>query len=288
MSTEAITSTATIHDATSSQSSETSPPTRHMLFHCWARAENSEAWKRTVLRLLGHIEQFDGIRSVAIVTGEGCESVETVKAEFRGVRVDNWIVRENIPELGEVVTWLDLLETIKSAEGLCWYGHSKATSYEGFDWGPQSWMESMFEVTLSMPHQVDRLILDEGHLFAGPYRKSPGWRDLGSQTEWHYSGTFFWFDVRRVFQRNWARSSNIASVLRHGRRWSRPTVKWRASRGMTPTTESTATVNGLESIITPPISPAGETERLPRSSRVRNRQKLMLNRPAQSSTSSRL
>lgn len=172
---------------------------RNMLFYVCPLAAKPVLWRRCCRRLLDHIQQFDGVRTLCIATGEGMEPEEAVRKEFGDERLDNVIVRPNDPVLYESAHWHTMLETVVGAPGITWYGHTKGVSYSATTWPIQAWVEACFEITLTSPIEVERTLCDEHYLTTGPFLlRNPG-KEWGP---WCYSGTFFWFH-QRALERAW-------------------------------------------------------------------------------------
>ena len=172
---------------------------RNMLFFVCPLASRPKLWRRCCRRLLDHIDQFDGVRTLCVVQGPDMESKEAVLAEFEGQRLDHVLIRENDPCLYEAAHWHKMLETVRGSEGITWFGHTKGVSYTDADWPIQAWVEGCFEVTLGNPDEVERLLCEEHYLTAGPFRLRESGAPWGP---WCYSGTFYWFH-NRVFERDW-------------------------------------------------------------------------------------
>lgn len=169
-------------------------PKKHLLYHIYPVAGTSH-WKWNIEQLRQRIELFDGVRSIAIVTDEKTDSVESVKNEFAGIRIDNWIVRENNAKRREGVTFVDLMNTLPKDDGVVFYAHAKgvrhAESSKTVDWAAM-----MYETLLD---DIDSILR---HLAAFPIVgsfKRYGEFKLDKNHQWHYSGTFYWFRSQDVF-----------------------------------------------------------------------------------------
>lgn len=163
---------------------------RNLIYHIWPR--NSSVWKWNVEQLVAELDQFDGVRSIAIVTDDSTDSVEDVKAAFEGHRIDNWIISPNNPNLGEVVSFPKLLETVETAPGWTFYGHAKGTRYDD-PFKVRDWTSMMYEVCLRHPSLIANFL--EQYPMAGPFYSTRAWEGV----PWHFSGSFFWFRNQDVF-----------------------------------------------------------------------------------------
>jgi hypothetical protein len=174
-------------------------PVRNMLFYCCPMASQPALWRRAIRRLRRWIDQFDGVRSVVIAQGDGLEPLDVVLREFGGQRIDNLITGPNDPHLFEATHWHRLLETVKQAPGITWFGHTKGITHGPDQWAIQLWVETGLELTLSRPAEYARLLCEEHYLTAGPFMlRNPG-QPWGP---WCFSGTFYWFH-NRIFDRAW-------------------------------------------------------------------------------------
>lgn len=188
-------------------------PKRNLIYHIWPRKGNG-TWKWNLDQLIKRIEQFDGVRSIAIATSDDCDSVADVKKAFDGIRVDNWIVNPNDRSRGEGVSFVKLMETLPQDDSITFYGHAKGASYTQSN-ANQEWSEALYETCLDDPEHIQALMRDS--LAAGPFRmESPGWSSE-SKKHWHYSGTFFWFKNSGVFSN--PRWSVISSDFYGVERW---------------------------------------------------------------------
>ena len=177
-----------------------------MLYHIWPNLAN-DVWKWNVAHLKAYIEQFDGVRSVAVVTTKQSilvgnpqtATLADVQAEFKDIRIDNWIERANDPSRRECITFLPLMQTIPrdGVNDITWYGHAKGARHihEQF---PLLWAHTMYRLTLESENDVrDQL---QKFPITGCFKRHNEF-NLPKHHRWHYSGTFFWFRNINVFSR---------------------------------------------------------------------------------------
>ena len=177
----------------------TEVPKRNLIYHIWPKS-GSSVWRWNVEQLLKRIEQFDGVRSIGVVTSPDSDSLEDVQAAFAGHRIDNWIQFANDPKRGETVTFTKLLETLPTDDNSrTFYGHAKGVSH-GENENVRSWAAMMYEVCLDNTEYVSASL--DQYPVTGPFKNT---REYAGQMVhgWHYSGTFFWFKNRELFSRNW-------------------------------------------------------------------------------------
>lgn len=166
---------------------------RNLIYHIWPRKGNG-VWQWNVAELLKRIDQFDGSRSIGIATSDDADSVEAVRAAFANVRIDNWLIVENDPKLGEVVTFPKLLSTLPRDDSVTFYGHAKGVKYHDPN-TTHEWTAALYEVCLDDPAFVDASL--EHYPITGPLINREIWKEV--KHGWHYSGSFYWFKNSAAF-----------------------------------------------------------------------------------------
>ena len=179
---------------------------RNLIMHIWP-VKDRGVWQWNVAQILRRMDLFNGQRFVSIVTGPDTDSFETVKHAFRGT-VKNFLHFQNIPELGEVVSFGELLDRVNNIDErqATFYCHAKGVRHKNnHPFSPQirKWTAAMYASLLDYPGLIVDQLRD--HPVTGSFLKaSPGFSKEGC--EWHYSGTFFWFKNREIFsQHGWNR-----------------------------------------------------------------------------------
>jgi hypothetical protein len=165
---------------------------RHLMFHIMPTP--GVAWRWHADRLIRNLHLFNGRRVIAIVTGPGLEPPESVQAVFANHRVDRWIIRPNDPNLGEAVTFPEMLTWVQQEGwGVTFYGHAK---------GATQWTRSI-ECWCAAMHQ--QLLAEWQPRVQEALRRFPvvgAFRRVGDlppvSVPWHFSGTFFWFQNAAV------------------------------------------------------------------------------------------
>lgn len=172
---------------------------RNLIYHIWPKKGNG-VWQWNVSELLKRIDQFDGTRSIGIATSEDADAVEAVRASFAGIRIDNWIIAENKPDLGEVVTFSQLLNTVPHDDSVTFYGHAKGVKYDNPE-ETREWTSMLYEVCLDDPAFVDASL--EQYPISGPFINEEHWKEITHG--WHFAGSFYWFNNASVFDMsNWS------------------------------------------------------------------------------------
>lgn len=164
-------------------------PRRNLLFHMHPVAGSNWRWHAEQLRK--RLPLFDGKVVVAVTTGPTLDSPEEVSGELgdrSGVEI---IPVPNAPKLREVATFLPLFERLTADPNeVTLYGQSKGVTYRN---NPtvRRWAGVLWEVCCDhWPHALDLL---RKHPVVGPFLY-PGraWPEH-SMSEWHFSGSWFWF-----------------------------------------------------------------------------------------------
>lgn len=166
-----------------------------MLYHIWPNKAN-DYWRWNVAQLLHSIDQFDGVRSIGVVTDQGTATLQEVQTEFAHVRIDNWVELTNNPARRECITFLPLMQTLpREQNNITWYGHAKGVRHAQPEI-PLLWAYAMYCLTLDNPNKVLAVLQKFG--IAGTFKRHDQFR-LPHHACWHYSGTFFWFRNYEVF-----------------------------------------------------------------------------------------
>lgn len=164
------------------------PVVRHLAYHV-APFSGNGVWRRNVEQLVKRIDLFNGSRIVAVVTGQGLDPPDAVRRAFAG-SVEDFVVLPNVASLGEVVTFLPMMERQPAApHDATFYAHAKGVRRPG-EPAVHRWADLMYETCLDYWPLVERLLLD--HAMAGSFKKVGMGFGGGSRSSWHYSGTFFW------------------------------------------------------------------------------------------------
>lgn len=199
------------------------PITRHLLYHIYPVSGNG-AWQRNVGRLVERLRIFNGSKIVSIVidppagrkpdpTGphppDGarhiapCDSVETVKAAFGDHAKDiHFLILENDPHLREVVSLVPMLERLPHGPGdVTLYAQAKGTTrHHGSlcnHWSDLQYI-IYFDYWLLVLEQLKRFPV------TGAFKKlGAGWSPDQAKSDWHYSGSWFWFRNADLFARDW-------------------------------------------------------------------------------------
>lgn len=178
-------------------------PRRNILFHLYP-LRGRWFWHADWLRRTA--ELFNGRRIIAVSSSEQCDPVEAVRDLTPGYEIINI---PNDPSLREVATFEPLFGSLTAAPNeVTLYAQSKAVTHE--DMVFWRWAEILWETYTGYWPVVESLL--RKFPVAGSFLKiGRGWPEHLSLSEWHYSGSWFWFrnadllgkpDWRRI-DRNW-------------------------------------------------------------------------------------
>lgn len=199
---------------------------RHLLFHLYPAND----WRWNVDRIVERQELFDGKRIVAIVTDppsgrrpdptghlspdrgrlwKNFGTVPEVKERF-GPGFE-FLELENDPYLREVVSLVPMLERLQGLDGVALYAHGKGTT-RAPGHTARVWAEALVETCL------DHWPLVQEQLSVAPVtgaflKLGQGWRPEQSRSDWHYSGSWFWFRLKDLFAKDWRRHDSFWSAI---------------------------------------------------------------------------
>lgn len=207
-------------------------PTRHLLYHLLPVHGNGR-WQQNVRQVLDWLPLFTGRKICALMVDAGRDYTPimgTVHPDsarvplvldppeaaeptlrhhgFEVIRVPN------DPNLREVASHGPLFERLKelAAPGdVALWAHAKGvTRHHGHP--AKRWTDVLAEVMLGHWPAVAEVL--RRHPVAGCFKKmGPGWHPDQSTSDWHYSGSWFWFRCADLFSRDWLRIDQFWSGI---------------------------------------------------------------------------
>lgn len=185
---------------------------RHLLFHMWPVKRN-ERWKWHLEQLRQRLSLFNGRRILAVVMDEWTENMDAVK-RLAAPLFDEIFEMPNDPSLREVATFEPLFSRVQSldpGEAILW-AHSKGVGRRGHQ-QVNRWAELQWETYCDYPEYL-RSVLQQYPL-AGSFKKiGHGWVNGESESDWHYSGSWFWVRSRDLFSLpDWKRIDRFYSGI---------------------------------------------------------------------------
>jgi hypothetical protein len=175
-------------------------PRRNLIYHVWPVRDS--LWRWNIEQLLKRIDVFNGRRIVGIVHDSRSDPPEEVMKALEGHGCE-FVVQPNA-DTGEAITFPEMLERVASDDPneITFYGHAKGVKY-GAKASPsvRQWTEALYITALDdwlgVVHQLERFAM------TGAFKMRGRFRSHRQCSDWHYSGTFFWFRHAHVFNRSW-------------------------------------------------------------------------------------
>ncbi|KKL15930.1 hypothetical protein LCGC14_2500670 [marine sediment metagenome] len=181
---------------------------RNLIYFICPFASNDE-WRKNVIALKKYWAIFNGKKIISISVGHGlCEASEV--ESYVGFNDVEFIHVDNCEKLGEVVAFVPVLERVYSLNDteISFYAHAKGVtpgkSVEELE-AEEIWRNLMYVYCLSDSIKIDAIL--SHYACAGTFAKY-GTHHLPMPVKWHFSGTFFWFNHKQLFSKNWRKIEN--------------------------------------------------------------------------------
>jgi len=185
---------------------------RNLLYHVYPRRGGD--WRTPVNRLRGRIDLFDGSRTVAISYDDTTESPAMVEDALSGLGVA-FLRVPNDPNLREVATFLPLFETVSGDAdpgSVTMYGHAKGVTRKKTQEAVPRWANALSELCLDYWPAVEDLL--RVRPVVGPFKKVGRAWPHASESDWHFSGSWFWFRNSALFGKSdWRRIDQFWSGI---------------------------------------------------------------------------
>jgi len=175
--------------------------------------QTNDGWKDNLWELLQRWSVFNGRKVLAIATGEGLHSPETVKQLISRSDAE-YIHVPNNRELREVASFRLLLEAIQSTDPdeASFYGHTKGNSTADNAQGAWLWTLAMYRHLLDQPEAIRELL----RAFAAvgcckmvwPKGTIPPYPTKLAVGNWMFAGCFWWVRHSKVFTLDWRNMPN--------------------------------------------------------------------------------
>ena len=111
---------------------------------------------------------------------------------------------DNEPGQGETVSFIRMLERVCSVDSdeITFYAHTKGVRHEGPRLKANMlWADYMYRYNLSNIERVKKIL--RKYPCCGCFKRVCAPSTFPPFSKWHYVGTFFWFNHRALFSRNW-------------------------------------------------------------------------------------
>lgn len=156
-----------------------------------------DSWKRHVGIWRRNAKLFDGVKIATVAYGDNLPQPGPIVRELAssGFHV---LVAKNDPELREVAGWvpaLELLKRVADPDSVTFSCHSKGVLRDR-QTTCHEWADAMYRQCLEYPEIIAEKL--QSQPMVGEFKKI-GAGFPGSRSDWHYSGTFYWFRNSAVF-----------------------------------------------------------------------------------------
>lgn len=227
---------------------------RNLIYHIWPTRLSQSCWMWSVDKLSEYIHVFNGKIVVAIAiehsdlepyqTNSKEEVVERFLSEdtMMGSRVKElgleieFFCVENYGHLRECTSFYKLLNKIESLDEneITFYCHAKGVRWQRakFRRAEELWTAYMLETNLSDIERVENvlsiktkwgcfgcIVAMEEHRNSYEGESYFPKRTGNNAQGWFYDGTFFWFNNKKLFSKNWCYDPRLMSSRWNGVEW---------------------------------------------------------------------
>lgn len=168
---------------------------RNLLFHMHSAPG---AWQWHAEQIRRRLPLFTGRRIIAVTTGGGLDDPAKIREALPGCEV---LEVPNNPTLREVATFEPLFGLLAGTDGVTLYAQSKGATRKPPETG-RRWAEVLYETCCDYWPWVEQVL--RWHPLAGTFLKiGTGWKAEQSRSDWHYSGSWFWFRNADLYAKEW-------------------------------------------------------------------------------------
>jgi hypothetical protein len=176
---------------------------KNLIYFCYFKDSYISEYTLYNLKALNnYIHNFNGQKIVKIAIDDTSVNNEHLVSLFPGFEVE---IVKNHPEHRESEYFIDSIKQIQNKDSLTFYAHNKGGTTDDYhDDTIKYWLSSMYFFNLEDEFlKTIEICLNLDKTFSGILRK-----DINCSpwvcTDWHYSGTFFWFNTQKIFNTpNW-------------------------------------------------------------------------------------
>jgi hypothetical protein len=176
----------------------------NLIFFCYLKNNNfiDKSLMSHINALKYYCDVFNGDKIIYISCDSKIENKDEICNLFSFLGNPKIRFVSNFSELRESKYFLEQINQINDLNSFTFYAHAKGATYDENNAPLQNWITAMYFFNLDKLYLNKNLkILDENKTFAGTLRKDlkcPPW----VISDWHYSGTFFWFNTKKLFDKN--------------------------------------------------------------------------------------
>lgn len=185
---------------------------RHLLFHVYP-LHKGERWRWHAEQMGQRRHLFNGRKRVALAFDEHTDDPAAVRAAFAWA--DEIVEVANEPDRREMTSFEALfapMADLAGPEHAVLWAHAKGVVRHARQ-SVLHWTEALVETLLDHWPAVQRTL--RSHPLAGSFRRDiQGWPWVESSSQWHYSGSWFWFRPRDLFSRpGWRRADQFWGAI---------------------------------------------------------------------------
>lgn len=178
---------------------------RHLIYHITPIG----TWRENIKLLREYHKVFNGHKLAVIYQGENMEYYPDIRDEIFWL-FDDVFEMPNHPILRETPSLCFLLNELqrRTSDGIAFFGHTKGVTHKSpEDDGNRLesirlWTEACYRKNLTDIPLVERTL--EQYSIAGCFRQPAyGFTNFPPNCPWCFAGTFFWFDVAKMWARDW-------------------------------------------------------------------------------------
>lgn len=169
---------------------------RNLIYHVCPLVTNN-IWYCNLLILKSYLNIFNGKKVIAIGTGDRMAEPSRIKEVLDDGAID-YIECPNDLLRHEMVSFPSLLDKVYSldADEITFYGHAKGVSHPNNQW-VKDWTKAMYDWNLGRLDLVEQSM--KSYPCYGIYQRKVRPPHFPIYSDWHYAGTFFWFNNWRLF-----------------------------------------------------------------------------------------
>lgn len=97
----------------------------------------------------------------------------------------------------------EIIEKLDTLDGITFFGHSKGIGNEMFndlEWEQlKTWVAGLYFLSLEYYYEAENKLYGVKAITYGPFKTY--WKDYDNVYHWVYSGTFFWVNTRRLYDK---------------------------------------------------------------------------------------
>lgn len=169
---------------------------RNLIYYCYCKDSKINEFTQLNLSLLSrYINLFNGEVIVKVAVDNPDGDVGDLKSIFQNF---NYQIVKNNPETRESEYFIESIKEIKNEDSITFFAHNKGASDHPLAEIQKIWTFCLYYFNLEPRYLLksqDELSLNK--IFSGILRiTSPCPPSVSSN--WHYSGTFFWFHTKKL------------------------------------------------------------------------------------------